>query len=142
MARFPEFADWLQKFRAWSADFDRNQSEAQRCLLSGDLGQLSTILQKKVQAICIIVTIQVSFYYSTEFSQLYCIIQKKVQGSFLTRRVWPKLLGGLRLSFWAIQVSFPIFYRKKFRRFVLQKRFRSALFYQLYSTLQKKVQAS
>jgi len=48
MARFPEFADWLSKFRAWSADFDRNQSEAQRCLLSGDLGQLSTILQKKV----------------------------------------------------------------------------------------------
>jgi hypothetical protein len=47
-AHFPELADWLQKFRAWSADFDRNQSEAQRCLLSGDLGQLSTILQKKV----------------------------------------------------------------------------------------------
>ena len=128
MARFPEFADWLSKFRAWSAYFDRNQSEAQRCLLSGDLGQLSTILQKKVQAICIIVTIDVSFYYSTEFSQLYCILQKKVQGSFLTRRVWPKTIGRFKAgTFWAIQVSFPLVYRKKFRRFVLQKRFRSAL---------------
>jgi hypothetical protein len=48
MARFLEFADWLQKFQAWSADFDRNQSEAQRCLLLGDLGQLYYILPFQV----------------------------------------------------------------------------------------------
>ena len=61
MARFPEFADWLSKFRAWSADFDRNQSEAQRCLLSGDLGQLSLFYRKSLG----------DLYYRSDLGQLY-----------------------------------------------------------------------
>jgi hypothetical protein len=67
-ARFPEFADWLSKFRAWSADFDRNQSEAQRCLLSGDLGQLSLFYRKSLG----------DLYYRSDLGQFYCTLQKKV----------------------------------------------------------------
>jgi len=40
MARFPEFANWSRDFREWTAEFDRNNSEALRCFLVGDTGCL------------------------------------------------------------------------------------------------------